>query len=53
MEIEDQEQFYAEIQVCKVILKYSNLVVSITALAIIIAWFSLSIADILREVIDH
>ena len=53
MEIENQEQFYAEIQVCKVILKYSILVVCITALAIIIAWMSLSIADILREVIDH
>ena len=53
MEIEDQEQFYAEIKVCKVILKYSILVVCITALPIIIAWMSLSIADILREVIDH
>ena len=50
MEIENQEQFYTEIQACnKVILKYSILVISIIALAIIIVWMSLSIADILGK----
>ena len=49
MEIENQEQFYAEIQACKVILKYSILVISIITLAIIIVWMTLSIADILGQ----
>ena len=49
MENENQEQFYTEIQACKVILKHSILVISIIALAIIIVWMSLSIADILGK----
>ena len=46
MDIEDNEQFYTEIQACKVIVKYFILVSSILSLAIIIVWVTLRIADI-------
>ena len=49
MEIENQEQFYTDIQACKVILKYFILVISIITLAIIIVWMTLRIADILGQ----
>ena len=49
MDIENNEQFYTEIQACKVIVKYFILVVSIISLAIAIVWVTLRIADILGK----
>ena len=49
MDIENNEQFYTEIQACKVVVKYFILVVSIISLAIAIVWVTLRIADILGK----
>ena len=49
MDIENNEQFYTEIQACKVIVKYFILVASIISLAITIVWVTLRIADILGK----
>ena len=46
MEIESEEQFYTNIQACKVIFKYITLVTSVIILVIVIVWFILTTADI-------